>query len=467
MAVFTKVHGLRLAQNGFIQNLVVENLTVDPSSLEAGRSWYNTADKQYKFATLDANGSVVVRTFATKEAFDDFVSDLASTNAAKGAALIGYVGATGTNSKFSVSAGTVKEALDSVVSSVDAEIQNRIDDISDVNDSIDNLSTNTSTNYLSKTGTTDQTVASVVRFLNDIRIDGNFTFTGAAMEVQSEVVKIADNILTLNSNVISGTATENAGLSVMRGDAGEQLFIQWNETEGQVEIAVTKQDGTIVLEQAIAKTEFDAAIKDINDTIGKLSDLSGPVKTNVVAAINSLETRVGDKIGDTTTLETTAKTNLVSAINEVYDDLNQYEDDVADTTAGKGSALVGFKGTTGANSIIDIAAGTVENSLASVITQTDAEFKSQSDTLGKLKTNINNSKYKVETTSAATSHSITHNLHSQFVDVMVWAQDPVDSKWRNDVLCVTIVDADTITIDCTEALNVRVIVRSAEDITLA
>lgn len=105
---FTKIHGLRLANNGYVENLVVESLATDPASPAVGRIWFNSTDKVYK-----ANFDGVVNTFASKE-------DLASTAANKGLSLIGYAGQTGAHGQFSVAATDAESALDSIVSEIDS-----------------------------------------------------------------------------------------------------------------------------------------------------------------------------------------------------------------------------------------------------------------------------------------------------------------------------------------------------------
>lgn len=56
----------------------------------------------------------------------------------------------------------------------------------------------------------------------------NLTVTGTTTTVNTENVSIADNILTLNSNVI-GTPSENAGIEVERGDENNAKIL-YNET---------------------------------------------------------------------------------------------------------------------------------------------------------------------------------------------------------------------------------------------
>lgn len=58
-------------------------------------------------------------------------------------------------------------------------------------------------------------------------LNGNLTVTGTMTTVNTEEINLADNIINLNSNA-TGAPTENAGLSVNRGDSAD-VAILWNE----------------------------------------------------------------------------------------------------------------------------------------------------------------------------------------------------------------------------------------------
>lgn len=64
---FRRVHGLSLVGNSYIENLHFEPVTQDPIPVRAGRVWFNTTEKLYKFSTLDDNGAVIVNAFASRE----------------------------------------------------------------------------------------------------------------------------------------------------------------------------------------------------------------------------------------------------------------------------------------------------------------------------------------------------------------------------------------------------------------
>lgn len=76
-----KFHGIQLALNSNFANLVVEHLAVDPLStdslpLVAGRAWYNTAEKAWKYCDVDSGGALRVNTFGSAAELNNAVSSL-------------------------------------------------------------------------------------------------------------------------------------------------------------------------------------------------------------------------------------------------------------------------------------------------------------------------------------------------------------------------------------------------------
>jgi hypothetical protein len=85
----------------------------------------------------------------------------------------------------------------------------------------------------SKSSNTDLTITAAgngkVNINDDCAITGNLTVTGTTTTVNSTTLSIADNLIDLNSDVTTGTPTEDAGIRVMRGDSAA-VQLKWNET---------------------------------------------------------------------------------------------------------------------------------------------------------------------------------------------------------------------------------------------
>ena len=83
-----------------------------------------------------------------------------------------------------------------------------------------------------------QTVTGVMTF--DGIIAGNLTVNGTTTTINSETIKLADNLIDLNSNMVTGTPTENSGIRIMRGDEAA-VQMRWNEANDKWELT---NDGT-------------------------------------------------------------------------------------------------------------------------------------------------------------------------------------------------------------------------------
>ena len=417
-------------------------------------------------------------------------------SASTGATKVGYEGKAGANGVITVAAGTVKESIDSLVSQIDEEISSLGNDA------------------LSKVSLLDQTVASKVTFGGDIVIEGGLSVLGEQFIIQGNVVELGDNIILLNRDVLpDATPVADAGLEVNRGIKGTLEFIIWDEsakqtvapsiviaTEANVELGIEIGDEVVTMSRVVLGVEFDA------------------FDTEVTSRLSTLEGQVNGKIGDLTTLATEDKSTIVVAINELHADAVT---DRSNLAASTGSTLVGYAGKAGVNSLLTVAAGTVAASLDAIVVAIDAEAKATDDfiadladtTAGKgsslvgfagqgvvgtdkfalaagsvnasigaittainedriaiedavasvadLKTAINAQGYKVVSASALT-HTIVHGLNSTDIDVATWFKD--GAVWVNHQAYTKIVDANTVELTLTTAAEVKVLVKKFEDL---
>jgi len=90
-------------------------------------------------------------------------------------------------------------------------------------------------------------------------IDGDLTVSGTTTTVNTETINLADNIITLNSNLAaSATPTEDAGFEVNRGSASA-VALRWNETSDVWEATTDGATYNTVL------LSGDATASDISD----------------------------------------------------------------------------------------------------------------------------------------------------------------------------------------------------------
>lgn len=78
------------------------------------------------------------------------------------------------------------------------------------------------------------------------------------------------------------------------------------------------------------KNYVDNQVDAINDTIGRLEDLTTEDKDSVVAAINEVLSTLGNVVGDLSHLTTTNKDSVVDAINELNESLSEAKDSIGD-----------------------------------------------------------------------------------------------------------------------------------------
>ena len=79
--MFTKFHGIKLAKNGWIENLHVEQLTDDPVDTAPGRIWLNTTESILKYSVLEGD-NIVTRKFPlstiTQAIVDNLLASISS-----------------------------------------------------------------------------------------------------------------------------------------------------------------------------------------------------------------------------------------------------------------------------------------------------------------------------------------------------------------------------------------------------
>ena len=157
-------------------------------------------------------------------------------------------------------------------------------------------------------------------FEDNVTIEGNLTVEGTTTTLDSQTLKVADNIIDLNSNVSTGAPVLNAGIRIMRGDE-PAVQLRWNELDDRWEvydgvtatpIAVTSTD---VIAEGDDKLFFtvvrarDAVSQDIADAVAAEATARGAAIDAEIARATSAEQANAAAIA----AETTAREDAVSA----------------------------------------------------------------------------------------------------------------------------------------------------------
>jgi len=82
-----------------------------------------------------------------------------------------------------------------------------------------------------------------------------------------------------------------------------------------------------------------------------------------------------------------------------------------------------------------------------------------------LKTKINAQRFRYTSSTPATSHVITHNFNSNYLDVKYMVYDTSKSKWTNDGALLQYDTTNQLTITLTESSNVIVTIQKLDDLT--
>lgn len=515
-APYMAAHNLQFVSGADFSNFVVESLTTNPTVLDsAGRIFYQETDKRFSITTLDGGGAVVLAQLAEQSHVDavssalstfqgdvaaatgatlvgvtgvtsgsttlstgtlqavvaeiaaaienasqsagTFEADIADQTAGKGTALVGYAGHTA--SDFTVAAGDLETSLDTVV-----------DEISAVKVTAAALATNLTDNYLSRTTTDNQSIASsLLTVSGDLRVEGNVTVVGSAFETQSEVVTFADNILLLNSNIATGVPTENAGLAVSRGDEGELEFLLFNETNQRVEAsfwdATANAGAGAFVMQAIASEDYTQA---------QLTLATDAVYAELAATAAGKGSTLVGYAGKTVGSTVVALGTVTSALDALVAEIEGLRTGGGDLS-GTVDAVIAATGLNGDGTFVTFASGSAElqaaSTLAAGIAAVDAnleQYESDNDSavadtnsrVDNLVSQINAGVETFQSGAPALTHVFAHNLNDAFVSSEVWIQD-ADTVYRKHVVFEEATDDNTITVKCGDARNVRIVARAS------
>ena len=428
---FPKFHGISLANNGFIENLRVERLAADPVPASAGRIWFNTTEKVLKFSSLDGAGAVVVQTFGTHAeiaALEAVVTVINGDSSTEGSFRKAIADLIGTAPEALDTLGEIATALNN-----DPNVYNTLVNLLNVGlDDLNQQILGTATTAMDTlgeveaaitlirstigdlTGLTTDTKTDLVAAINEVDSHADANAAAIAAETSRATAAEAQIASDLSDEVARATAAEQANAAAI---AAETTRAQGVESALQAELDATQVGAGLGTDGAYAApvgSNYLGTATSLKDADSKLdaalkaeADRAVAAEAQIASDLSAEVVRAQAAEGDLSTLATTAKGNLVSAINEVL------------SLAGDG---------------------------------TDA-----------LKGAINDQRFTFASAAPALQHVVAHGLNSGMVSVDVWTKGD-DGLFRNDIVAVTLTDANTVTIDLTEARDVKVVVQSLADL---
>ena len=203
---YIKFHGIKLADNSVIESLRIEQVAADPTPAAAGRLWYNTTEKVFKFSSLDGSDQVVVRQAVSLQ---EMTSAIAVETSARAAAV---------------------SAEESARQSADAAIQSELDATqTGAGLAADgSLTAHSGTNYIDSATTlkgTDALLDAAIKAVSDeintsqsgtgLNTDGTYTADGSSNYITGATsLKNADSLLDAqiktNADAITAEASSRA-----------------------------------------------------------------------------------------------------------------------------------------------------------------------------------------------------------------------------------------------------------------
>ncbi len=327
---FPKAHGLTIAANGYIENMVVERLSSDPSVAEAGRIWFNTTEKDYKISTLDGGGGVIVRSLGSEEALTQHIADLASRAVGNsGTSLVGYDGQTGSNGQFSVAANDLDDVLDSIISKIDANAQELVDiagggggtTLASLQTEIDNVET--------ALGAAVGNDGTYVPHSGSNYIDGNTNLTADILDLDAQIQSNANDISDLQSN----SSTNSDQLQNLIDSFDELLDSEgsWQgfQTSNNYLMASSNVADAFWRVDQQMKTNADGIASNLSAIQSNDSDIS-----SLQTEVNKIETAMGNMVDANGDYVAHTGTNYIDGNNNVAEDLTDLDSQVKTNTDG-------------------------------------------------------------------------------------------------------------------------------------
>lgn len=507
---FPKFHGITLAANSFIENMRLERLAADPTALVApGRFWFNDTEKLVKFTTLDAGGVVVVRSIQDVEAASLALSNLQTTLQAE----INAGGAglqTEINNRTAAVAALTAALADETAARIAGDAAEATARTAAIAVAAANAADATATEAaarLAGDAAVNTRVDAVQAELNATQAgagldsDGNFvaplnsSFLGDSTSLAESTV-LLDAALTTEAATRLGqiaavqSALANEAQSRADGDAALEARITAyvnaeltaDETQDAAEVQ-NRIDGDARIQAELDQTQASIGL----DADGKLIPITGTNymdgSTTVFGAavqldinIGRVDTALAGEVAARTAADTAATAALQAEITARTTAVTGVQAEIDATQVGAGLEADGsFVAPTGSNYLnsatsLKDASLVLDSALAAEAARAvAAEAALRGDVAAiqaasgegaaALKSAINASRFTFRSTVGSLSHVIAHGLNAEFTEWTVMVEGD-DGKFRNDIVPVEEVDANTLRVDLSEPRNIKIVVRN-------
>lgn len=481
-SAFRRVHGLSLVGNSYIENLHFEPMAQDPIPVRAGRVWFNTAEKLYKYSTLDNTGAVIVNAFASRE---ETLASIEALNVRVTALEDNYIDKDGSVAfTGNVDAGSNKVInVAAPVDGTDAVNKAYVDgEISTVQAAVEALGS--AFNYV---GTVDGgTVGAPFDMATLAQKDAGDYYkvtTSGYFKVGTGEVFVANANDGLAFNLAGGVDIIDNTNGSVSGTASEIAVTGSSDTGFTVAIdsAFKSRVATLESETDSLQSELDATQSGAG--LGSDGSYSAPQASNFIndatslanadfkldAALKAEENRAKTKEQENADAISTEAQRAQNAESDIQDELDATQSGAGLGSDGAYTAPVSSNYLSSASSLKD-ADSKLDTSLkaeADRAQAAEADLQTAIDTVSELagegttalKDAINAQRMFFTSQAPALQHVITHNMSTRALLIDIYAKGE-DGLYRNDLVAITKTSANVITIDMTEAQDIEVAIQA-------